>query len=85
MPERTDINLRGLLIAGNVTTADGTKEIAIVAGVSDNIVAIDVDKGTLVWNKHFDSTFQEQTGGRGGGTLCPGGLTATPVLDQQSP
>ena len=73
------------LIAGNVTTADGTKEIAIVAGVSDNIFAIDVDKGTLLWTKHFDTTFQEQPGGRGGGTLCPGGLTATPVLDQPSP
>jgi outer membrane protein assembly factor BamB len=73
------------LIAGNVTTADGTEEIAIVAGVSDNIFAIEVDKGTLLWSKHFDSTFQEQTGGRGGGTLCPGGLTATPVLDQPSP
>jgi outer membrane protein assembly factor BamB len=73
------------LIAGNVATADGAKEIAIVAGVSDNVFAIDVDKGTLLWHRHFDSTFQEQTGGRGGGTLCPGGLTATPVVDQVSP
>jgi len=72
------------LIAGNVATADGAKEIAIVAGVSDNVFAIDVDKGTLLWHRHFDSTFQEQTGGRGGGTLCPGGLTATPVVDQVS-
>lgn len=54
------------LIAGNVATADGTKEIAIVAGVSDNIFAIDVDRGTLRWSKHFDSTFQEPaTTGRG--------------------
>src|SRR4029078_11067092 len=73
------------LIAGNVTTTDGPKEIAIVAGVSDNIFAIDVDKGTRLWHRHFDSTFQEQTGGRGGGTLCPGGLTATPVLVQTAP
>jgi hypothetical protein len=39
------------LIAGNVTTADGVKEIAIVAGVSDNIFAIDVDRGALLWSK----------------------------------
>src|SRR5438105_4287059 len=49
------------LIAGNVATADGTKEIAIVAGVSDNIFGIDVDRGTLLWSKHFDSTFQERS------------------------
>ena len=76
------------LIAGNVTTPAGPTEIAIVAGVSDNIYAIDVDKGTLLWKKRFDSTYQEpaQGAGRGGGsTLCPGGLTATPVLDQASP
>ncbi len=73
------------LIAGNVSTAASTKEIAIVAGVSDTIYGVDVDSGKLLWKKHFDSTFQEQTGGRGGGTLCPGGLTATPVLDQPSP
>ena len=29
---------------------------------------------------HFDNTFVERTGGRGRGTLCPGGLTATPVI-----
>jgi outer membrane protein assembly factor BamB len=73
------------LIAGNVTTPDGTKEIAIVAGVSDNIFAIDVDTGTLLWSKHFDSTFQEPPATGRGSTLCPGGLTATPVLDQPSP
>src|SRR5258706_10929077 len=39
------------LIAGSVATAAGPKEIAIVAGVVDNIYAIDGDKGTLLWNK----------------------------------
>jgi outer membrane protein assembly factor BamB len=73
------------LIAGSVTTPTGAKEIAVVAGVSDNVFGIDVDKGALLWTRHFDSTFKEQPGGRGGGTLCPGGLTATPVLDQTSP
>src|SRR5262245_17165442 len=76
------------LIAGNVTTPSGTKEIAVVAGVSDNVYGIDVDTGTLLWKRHFDSTFAPPTGAGGfggGGTLCPGGLTATPVLDQRSP
>src|SRR5882757_9659325 len=35
------------LIVDKVTTGGGTKQIAIVAGVSDNIFAIDADKGEL--------------------------------------
>jgi len=78
-------NLFPPLIAGNVSTASGTKEIAILAGVSDNVYGIDVASGRMLWKKKFDSTFQEQPGGRGGGVLCPGGLTATPVLEERSP
>ena len=76
-------NLFPPLIAGSVTTRDGEKEIAVVAGVSDNIYAIDVARGTRLWKRTFDSTFQEIPGGRGGGVLCPGGLTATPVLEKR--
>jgi outer membrane protein assembly factor BamB len=69
------------LIVEKVTTAGGTKQIAIVAGVSDNIFAIDVDKGELLWKKHFVNTWTPPAaGGRGGGILCPGGITATPVI-----
>jgi hypothetical protein len=69
------------LIVGNVNTGRGSREIAIVAGVSDNLYAIDVEKGELIWKKHFDSTWTPPVnGGRGGGILCPGGQTATPVI-----
>jgi outer membrane protein assembly factor BamB len=69
------------LIIEKVNTSAGTKELAIVAGVSDNIFAIDVEKGSLLWKKHFASTWTPPaTGGRGAGILCPGGLTATPVI-----
>ena len=78
-------NLFPPLIAGSVSTSGGQKEIAVVAGVSDNVYGIDVASGSLIWTRKFDSTFQEQPGGRGGGVLCPGGLTATPVLEQTSP
>ena len=37
-------------------------------------------KGTQIWRRHFDSTFEEPVGGRGYGPLCPGGLTATPLI-----
>ncbi|HYW45947.1 MAG TPA: PQQ-binding-like beta-propeller repeat protein [Bryobacteraceae bacterium] len=69
------------LIVERVNTASGPKQIAIDAGVSDNIYAIDVETGTLLWKKHFVSTWTPPAnGGRGGGVLCPGGLTATPVV-----
>ena len=37
-------------------------------------------QGTQIWKRHFDSTFEEPAGGRGPYPLCPGGLTATPVI-----
>jgi outer membrane protein assembly factor BamB len=69
------------LIVERVNTPQGVKQIAIDAGVSDNIYAIDVEKGELLWKKHFVSTWTPPAnGGRGGGILCPGGITATPVI-----
>ena len=69
------------LIVEKVNTAHGVKQIAIDAGVSDNIYAIDVETGQLLWKKHFVSSYTPPpNGGRGGGILCPGGITATPVI-----
>ena len=69
------------LIVERVSTPGGVKQIAIEAGVSDNIYAIDVEKGEVMWKKHFISTWTPPpNGGRGGGVLCPGGITATPVI-----
>src|SRR2546427_7615307 len=66
------------LIVSRVTTSSGPKEIAVVTGVSDNIYAIDVEKGVLLWKKHFDFTAGPPP--PGGGTHCSGGSTATPAL-----
>src|SRR6266487_6090224 len=49
-------SLLPVLIASNVTTSSGPKEIALATGVSDNIYAIDVEKGALLWKKHFEYT-----------------------------
>jgi len=74
------------LIIGKLNTKNGPREVVIETGVSDNIYAIDVEKGEVIWKKHFESTFTPPAnGGRGGGILCPGGITATPVLAQTSP
>src|SRR6187551_1569687 len=55
-------NLFPPLIAGNVSTPSGDKEIAILAGVSDNVYGIDVATGRQIWKRKFDSTYQEATG-----------------------
>lgn len=69
------------LIVERVNTANGVKQIAIDAGVSDNIYAIDVEKGEVIWKKHFVSTWTPPApNGRPGDILCPGGITATPVI-----
>src|SRR5947209_5134018 len=39
------------LIVGQLNTPQGAKQIAIVAGISDNIYAVDVASGTMIWKK----------------------------------
>src|ERR1700692_3582029 len=39
------------LIVDKVNTPGGPKQIAIVAGVSDNIYALDVETGEILWKK----------------------------------
>ena len=72
-------NLFAPLIISDLQMPGGPREIAVVAGVSDNIYGIDVEKGTQIWKRTFESTYREPPGARGG-PLCPGGLTATPVV-----
>lgn len=68
------------LIAGRVDTANGPKQIALVTGVSDNVYAIDVEQGELLWKKQFENTWTQQPGARAHYMLCPGGIMATPVI-----
>ncbi len=67
-------------VIGRVTTPGGPKEIVIQAGVSDNVWAIDAEKGEILWYKHFNSNFNDSPGGRGPSVLCPGGMTANVVI-----
>src|SRR5215471_13153304 len=67
------------LIIGKLNTKDGPREVVIETGVSDNLYAIDVEKGEILWKKHFDSSYTPPRNPRGD-ILCPGGITATPVI-----
>jgi outer membrane protein assembly factor BamB len=76
-------NLFPPLIVEKVNTSSGPKQIAIEAGVSDNLYAIDVETGEIIWKKHFENTWTPPAVAPrrpGGDPLCPGGLTATPVI-----
>jgi outer membrane protein assembly factor BamB len=72
-------NLYPPMIVSDVRTATGPKQIGVVAGVSDNVYGVDLETGTQLWKRTFDNTFTEQASSRYY-TLCPGGLTATPVI-----
>src|SRR5580704_4514371 len=67
------------LIAEKVATPGGIKQIAIVAGSSDNIYGIDAGTGQLLWKKHFEYPPPAKRG-EAGDPLCPIGLTATPII-----
>ena len=72
-------NLFAPLTVSGVTTPRGARELAIFAGVSDELYAFDVASGEMVWEKKFDSIYPIVTKGPGS-TLCPGGQTAVPVI-----
>ncbi|MBL8242353.1 MAG: PQQ-binding-like beta-propeller repeat protein [Bryobacterales bacterium] len=72
-------NLLPPLVIGSVDTAGGKKQLAIQAGVSDNIYAIDVATGKVAWHTKLESTFVEPAG-RGPSVLCPGGMTANVTI-----
>ena len=76
-------NLFAPLVAERVTTPQGAREIAVVAGVSDDLFGIDVATGTQLWHRRFDSTLAKPGGTND--TLCPGGQTAAPTMAQTSP
>src|SRR5260370_17277470 len=67
------------LVAGHVDTQNGPRQIVVVTGVSDNLYAIDADRGVLLWTKRFDHTAVGDTAQQGG-PMCPSGITATAVI-----
>src|SRR5690242_16476832 len=67
------------VILGNLIGYRGFKELAFIAGSSDNIWVIDADLARMYWQKHFDTSAQEKE--RGSNSYgCSGALTAMPTL-----
>jgi outer membrane protein assembly factor BamB len=74
-------SFREPIIVAGISTASGVKTLAIVAGSANSIYAVDVQGGTLVWQKNLKwSSDQPQEAGEGRGFICNNALTATPVV-----
>jgi hypothetical protein len=77
--QRSVYSLYGPLVLERAITDRGFKELAFVAGAGNDLFAVDADLGRLFWKKHLDWKAEvpetEQAS-----FLCPGGLTAWPVL-----
>lgn len=68
-------------IVADVNTAGGPKTLAILAGSSNDVYAIDTDTGTMVWQKHLKwASSKPEQPGEGRGFICTNALTATPVV-----
>jgi outer membrane protein assembly factor BamB len=74
--------LMPVLVASHPGPGAAAKPLAIVAGVSDNMVAFDVDTGKIAWRRAWDYPGQVVAGQdpRHLGFLRPGGSSDTPVI-----
>ena len=77
-------NLFAPLIAERVTTPTGSREVGVVAGVSDDLFGIDIATGRQIWHHKFENTL-DPVPGPSNNTLCPGGQTAVPTMAETSP
>jgi hypothetical protein len=80
------------LVVDNVPMSGGAKQVVYLAGVSDNLYAIDATNGKILWQRHFTYASAAGRGGGGGfggpapadpkhlGFLQPGGSSDTPVI-----
>ncbi len=74
-------SFREPIIVAGVHAAGGAKTLAILAGSSDDVYAVDAASGSLVWQKHLKwSSDKPEEPGQGAGFICNNALTATPVV-----
>ena len=72
-------SFREPIIVAGVHTAGGVKTLAILAGSSDDVYAVDAANGSLVWQKHLKwSSDKPQEPGQGAGFICNNALDRHP-------
>lgn len=70
------------VIATNVITPKGFKDIVLVAGTSDNLYSIDADTGKILWQRKFTTDLKPKN--PNSHWLCPNALEATPFIDKKT-
>lgn len=67
------------LVASEVVTPQGVKNLVYVGGSADHLFALDTANGNLVWSVNFKTHVLPKDPGM---WLCPNGVNATPVIDR---
>ena len=77
-------SFREPIIIPGVKTADGTKTLAILAGASNDVFAIDTETGKIAWQKKLKwESSKPPEPGEGRGFICTNAQSATPVVTPQ--
>ncbi len=75
------LTFREPVIVSGVKTADGVKTLAILAGASNDVFAIDAETGKVVWQQKLKwESDKAQEAGEGRGFICTNAQSATPVV-----
>jgi outer membrane protein assembly factor BamB len=75
------LTFREPLIVTGVKTQEGTKTLAILAGAINDVYAIDVESGKVVWQSQLKwESEKPQEPGEGSGFICTNAMSATPVV-----
>jgi outer membrane protein assembly factor BamB len=75
------LTFREPLIVSGVKTADGVRTLAILAGASNDVHAINAETGKVVWETKLKwASEKPQEEGQGSGFICTNALSATPVV-----
>jgi outer membrane protein assembly factor BamB len=69
------------LVANNVSTPGGMRNLVFVGSRDNTLYAIDAEKGTIVWKRSYPNTEKPVVPESGN---CPENMNATPVIDRQS-
>jgi outer membrane protein assembly factor BamB len=75
------LSFREPLVVSGIKTADGARTLAILAGASNDVFAIDAESGKVLWQTKLQwASDKPPEPGEGSGFICTNALSATPVV-----